>query len=506
MMYSKQESSVNETLLREHYMKADKVMLAIMSLLFTISFAIAPLYNSWVEAMFIGGGTFGTALLIRHFAPGALVTRLFIGTAFMIMTSLHIQQAHGMLEFHFSVFVLIALLLYYRDWAPVLAAAATIATHHLSFFYLQSGGVNVWVLPSTELGISVIFLHAAYVVIESAVIVWMSIDLKKEFLASIELSTTTRAIVKEDKIDLSIRTSRSNKLLQDFDHYTETVCELVDQVAQSSTKAHNTTSELLTLSTNLQSLSSTQQQQTDMIASAVEELTASAREVSHNANQAADAASLAHQNSQLCRDSSSVTETNILNLNQQIAEASQTILSLDQETTEIGSLLDVIRGIAEQTNLLALNAAIEAARAGEQGRGFAVVADEVRSLAMRTQKSTEEIDRMIEHLQKGSGKAVSTIEASQSLVKTCVENTHQGLELIERVEQAINKINDMNQVIASSANEQSTVTADISRSLNEIVTSAFETNDQISNSNSMIEELDLHVKQLEAVNNKFKST
>ncbi|WP_197472230.1 hypothetical protein, partial [Oleiphilus sp. HI0067] len=94
----------------------------------------------------------------------------------------------------------------------------------------------------------------------------------------------------------------------------------------------------------------------------------------------------------------------------------------------------------------------------------------------------------------------------QSLVKTCVENTHQGLELIERVEQAINKINDMNQVIASSANEQSTVTADISRSLNEIVTSAFETNDQISNSNSMIEELDLHVKQLEAVNSKFKST
>ena len=488
-----------------HYIRADKVMKLILSALFVVSLALAPMYSTWMAAFLIGGATLAAGLVISSLAPGSRISRIVMGVAFMVMTSLHIQQSHGMLEFHFGVFVLIALLLYYRDWVPVVAAAATIAVHHISFYFLQNSGSGVWLLPNTENGFNIVLLHAVYVVVESAVIVWMSIDLKKEYMASSELSATTRKITHGDQIDLSIRTSGDTELLQDFDRYTEAVFELVSQVANNSESVHMTTEQLVTISANLQALATTQQQQTDMIASAVEELTASASEVSANAAQAADAAEQAYANSQACRQSSTTTENDILSLDKQIASASATIASLDQETSEIGSLLNVIRGIAEQTNLLALNAAIEAARAGEQGRGFAVVADEVRSLAMRTQQATEQINAMIESLQKGSGTAVHAIETSQSLVRTCVENTHHSLELIEQVEQAINQINEMNQFIAGSANEQSTVTAEISRNLSEIVHSTADMNDHIGNSKAMVSDLDHNAKQLESVRGRFKS-
>lgn len=496
---------MENTNLINHYKRADKVMKIILSALFVVSLALAPMYDTWMAALLIGGATLAAAFIVSSLSPGSSISRIVMGMALMVMTSLHIQQAHGMLEFHFGVFVLLALLLYYRDWVPVVAAAVTIAVHHLSFFFIQANDGGVWLLPSAENGFNIVLLHAVYVVVETAVVVWMSLDLKKEFLASSELSSTARNITRGDQIDLSIRTSGRTELLQDFDVYTESVNELVSRVASNSESVHITAEQLVTISNNLQTLSSTQQQQTDMIASAVEELTASASEVAANAGQAADAAEKAYQNSQACRQSSTTTENDILSLDNQIASAAETIASLDEETTEIGSLLNVIRGIAEQTNLLALNAAIEAARAGEQGRGFAVVADEVRSLAMRTQQATEQINNMIESLQKGSSTAVTAIQASQGLVKTCVDNTHNSLELIEQVEQAINQINEMNQFISTSANEQSTVTAEISQNLSEIVHSASDMNTQIGSSKQMIGDLDHNAKQLESIKSRFKT-
>lgn len=495
---------MNNESLQNLYIRADRVILVITGLLFVVSLTLAPLYDTWVAAIVIGGGTLAATFAVSKLAPGAVVSRIMIGAGLMVMTSLHIHQAHGMIEFHFGVFLLLAVLLYYRDWIPVVAAAATIAVHHFGFFFLQSSGSNIWILPTTESGIGIIFLHAAYVIVETAIIVWMSIDLQKEFLASSELGEATHKIVQGEQIDLSVRTSGKSNLLKEFDGYTETIGELVSKVSASSAAVNDTTSQLVSMSNNLQDQSNGQQQQTDMIASAVEELTASASEVSANAEQAASAANAAYESSQSCRQASTTTESDIRSLDAQISDAAATIGSLDKETSEIGSLLDVIRAIAEQTNLLALNAAIEAARAGDQGRGFAVVADEVRSLAMRTQQSTQEIDQMIEKLQKGSKTAVNAIESSKSLVTTCVSNTHESLALIEQVEQAINHINDMNQFIATSANEQSQVTSDISQNLSEIVGSTAEMNDQINSSRSVVDALNLHAQELEEVKGRFK--
>lgn len=490
--------------LQEHYQKADRIMVMLHAGLFVMSLALASMYSTWLEAFLIGGGTLACAVAMSIMAPGQKITRMMMGAGLMVMTALHIHQSHGMIEFHFGVFVLLALLLYYRTWEPVVVAAATIAVHHFLFFYLQSSGSSLWILPNTD-NAWIILLHAAYVVVETGVVVWMSIDLKKDFETTAELKCTIENILNDEVIDLSHRTSGGSELMQRFDGYTATVSGLVSQVANNVDELHESSRSLTEVTDVVTEQSTKQQQQTDMIASAVEEMTASAREVSENAGQAASEANAAHENSQACKNSSAQIELNIRQLEQQILSASETIGSLDNETNQIGKLLDVIRGIAEQTNLLALNAAIEAARAGDQGRGFAVVADEVRSLAQRTQSSTSEIDEMINSLQKGSLSAVQAIESSKGLVETCVDSTHKNVELMEAVSQSISQINSMNQLIAHSSSEQSSVSNEVSSNLSVIVESGNMMTEKIKRASQSADELENIASALSTIRSRFKA-
>ncbi|MGE0081279.1 MAG: PAS domain-containing methyl-accepting chemotaxis protein [Thiohalomonadaceae bacterium] len=208
-----------------------------------------------------------------------------------------------------------------------------------------------------------------------------------------------------------------------------------------------------------------QQNETDQVATAVNEMAASIQEVARNAQQTAEAAESADREARSGKAVVNETTLAIRELAAQISHAAGVIHELEAHSEEISKVLDVIRSIAEQTNLLALNAAIEAARAGEQGRGFAVVADEVRTLAMRTQASTREIHAMIERLQKGAGSAVEAMNTSRQHTEETVQQAENAARSLEAITDAVSRISDMSTQIATAVEEQSAVSEEISRSI-----------------------------------------
>lgn len=211
-----------------------------------------------------------------------------------------------------------------------------------------------------------------------------------------------------------------------------------------------------------------QQMQTDQLATAINEMAAAVQEVAHNTKQAATTADKANREASNGR---SIVNGNIDamdSLANEIQKASAVIHQLQSESNEIGGVLDVIKGIAEQTNLLALNAAIEAARAGEQGRGFAVVADEVRTLASRTQESTQEIQNMIERLQSRAQEAVKVMNENQAQSQAGVENASRVNDSLQNINTAIEEISNLNTQIASAADEQSHVAEEVNRNIQQI--------------------------------------
>lgn len=461
--------TTNNNPLYDHYCKSDKVMLMINYGLVVYALLLANWHSTWVEAIVVGGATAMALTAISRLSPGTPISRVAMAAGFMVMTALHIHQAQGMIEIHFGVFLLLAVLLYYRDWLPIVIAAAVIAVHHLVFFYLQSNGSGLWLLQTTDQGWWVVFLHACYVVVESALLIWLSLDLKRDALQSTEIMQLTNNILSEDSINLTHRSSGGTSLLQRFDGFTTEVETLAIQVRNAAGQLRSHGQLLTDVTGEMTQSTEVQQRETDMIATALEQMSSAINEVSSNADIAAGAANQVDNNATKATTVSTETQQAVEQLATQVEQAAVTIQSLNDQSNGIGSVLDVIRGVAEQTNLLALNAAIEAARAGEQGRGFAVVADEVRTLAQRTQESTEEIDKMIEALQSGSASAVSAIEESRSHADYCVENTKNSLSLMEDVSGSIKEINTMNAMIATASNEQSQVINEITHNISNIL-------------------------------------
>jgi methyl-accepting chemotaxis protein len=211
--------------------------------------------------------------------------------------------------------------------------------------------------------------------------------------------------------------------------------------------------------------SQSQLSEIEQVATAMQEMTATLTDMASNCADAAQSSNSALSQTTLGDDVVKQMVSSIQKMSNQLGTISNVITELEQHGKNIGSVLDVIEAIAEQTNLLALNAAIEAARAGEQGRGFAVVADEVRSLAQRTHTSTKEIHDMISRLQQGTGTAVSSMEQGLNDSSICVEQAEKAGVALNEIRQAVEQITDMTHHIASAVEQQSQVSNEVNRSV-----------------------------------------
>jgi methyl-accepting chemotaxis protein len=219
-----------------------------------------------------------------------------------------------------------------------------------------------------------------------------------------------------------------------------------------------------------------QNAETEQVSSAVEEMSITASEVAQNAQLTAEAANTADQETISGRDIVTNALTSVSELANETQATADRIEKLGSDVNEISSVIDIIRGISEQTNLLALNAAIEAARAGEQGRGFAVVADEVRTLASRTRESTEEIQSKVEALQEEANISVTKMLENREKAETTMELTNSAGRSLESITQAVANITEMSQQIAGSAEQQSAVANVVSQNIVTITQLANETN------------------------------
>ncbi|HEH9406180.1 TPA: methyl-accepting chemotaxis protein [Aeromonas bestiarum] len=250
-----------------------------------------------------------------------------------------------------------------------------------------------------------------------------------------------------------------------FNRFIDQVHKIVSDVSQTACTVQSASRQLHSLMEQMLTNAEEQQRQSDQIAAAVEEQSATSTLMVEHASQTEHASTKAAGQVHSATTDLMNTVAAMEALARDIHSSEQGIQWLEQDVGHISSVLDVIRGIAEQTNLLALNAAIEAARAGEQGRGFAVVADEVRTLASKTQHSTGEIQQMIERLQQGSQLAVQKMEASSHSGTQAVAQAHQTRESLSQMTQAITIINEMNGQIRDAAHEQSGVSTEINHNL-----------------------------------------
>ncbi|MES9925363.1 MAG: methyl-accepting chemotaxis protein [Candidatus Thiodiazotropha endolucinida] len=345
-----------------------------------------------------------------------------------------------------------------KEMKETIESLVNLQEEEAAAFFTESGenyhSMITWVVISLAIG-AIISLVLAYHTITTITQGVNQIELKAKQLSEGDLGARVEY---SNKDELGRIASAFNKMA---DKFHDTINEVKDSVSQLASAAEETS----TVTTQTTQGISQQLTETSQVATAMNEMSATVQEVARNAVDAAEAAREAdntfHQGKQVI---DKVIDA-IGELAKEVEQAAGVIQQLESESMNIGSVLDVIKSIAEQTNLLALNAAIEAARAGEQGRGFAVVADEVRTLAGRTQESTQEIEEMISKLQSGANNAVKVMAEGKEMTQVGVEQAAAAGEALQTINTAVEQISNMNTQIASAAEEQSSVTEEINRSI-----------------------------------------
>jgi len=367
-------------------------------------------------------------------------------------------------------------------------------------------------IPTTEIftpinntSMQLVFMNIIVAVILIAIGLWVALGVARPIVRASnmlsDIASGDADLTKQMKVDTQ---DEVGKLASSFNSFVGQLQSLITTIASNSQDVNRIAQNLATSSNSTQRNTEEQQQSVDMIATAMNEMGATVHEIARNANETANAAK---QSSTETSSSQEIVRTSIEGINSlfgKMQSASEVIETLAQDVGEISSVLEVIRGISEQTNLLALNAAIEAARAGEQGRGFAVVADEVRTLAQRTQESTEEINNMIQKLQGGAKDAVTAMDEGIETAKFSVENADKAGESLNSIIESIGNISDLSIQVATATEEQSSVVEELNSHILNIKNMSDSTAVESKNINDQCQTLNNSSTELSSLVGNFK--
>jgi methyl-accepting chemotaxis protein len=316
--------------------------------------------------------------------------------------------------------------------------------------------------PINNTSMQLVAMNVVVAIILLAIGLWVALGVARPIIRASgmlkDIASGDADLTKKMQVDTQ---DEVGKLAISFNSFVGQLQSLIRAISSNSQDVNSIAKSLSASSLSTQNNTEEQQQSVDMIATAMHEMGATVHEIARNANETANAA---RQSSTETSNSQNIVNSSIEGINSlfgKMQSASTVIKTLAQDVGEISSVLEVIRGISEQTNLLALNAAIEAARAGEQGRGFAVVADEVRTLAQRTQESTEEINSMIHKLQSGAKDAVIAMDEGIETARFSVEKADEAGESLNSIIAVIGIITDLSIQVATATEEQSSVVEEL---------------------------------------------
>jgi methyl-accepting chemotaxis protein len=430
--------------LHQTHVRADRLLVGVLWGLAALSFALAPWHGTWGAALLVAIPAAVIPSFLAYAWPGSLATRLAVAASLMIFCALNIHQALGMIELHFGIFVLLAFLLCYCDWRPIVLGAGVAAVHHLSFNYLQQMGfgINCFTTP----GLGIVLTHAAYVVVETAVLSYLAAMLRRDALQAAELQQMVQAMSAHGgKVDLSPSTRSTSVAGRAFGDIVARLRSVIESISSGTDTVADAASGMATGSDQLAARTQVQASALTQTTEALGQLTAIVRS---NEDQARRANGLVESAVQVAARGGDV-----------VSKVVETMGEINRSSSRIADIIGVIDEIAFQTNLLALNAAVEAARAGDQGRGFAVVASEVRSLAQRSATAAREIKTLIEtsvqnvsvgnKLVDQAGATMAEVVGSVQRVTDMVKDFHRAAQQqssgIDQVNQAVSQMETITQ-------------------------------------------------------------